>query len=286
VQSSRLSRYWAVVIAAAVLYLAAGRAAGGVTGLTLTIAENPQNRNVLDVRRVDTIAPGDIDAVPGRPAGITAVWQGVWEADSGLWDLRLESNGRSSWTIDDAIAIETAGSPVTRTVWLAAGFHRVKIRYDAEQVERRLAVAAAPVGHPPRPLPASTLKPKLPRYPRLHAAARVVRRALGWLTLLLMVWGVRTTAQELSARWRREKPAAQRALERRQWVGPSTRLRAGRGLAWAVLAGILAHGALLRIDAITGRYGGVSSPRWLAALQTRSVAAPSVIRPATVAWVP
>lgn len=275
--NGRLSRRWAVVLALAGLYVAAGWAAGGVTGLTLTIAANPLIHNVLAVRRVDTIAPGDVDVVPGRPAGITAVWQGVWEVDAGPWDLLLESNSRSSWMIDDAIAIETPGGPrpVTRTVWLAAGFHRVKIRYDAEQMERRLVVAAAKTGHPPQQLSPAALRPKQPRQPRLHAAASALRTALGWLTLFAIVWAIRATVQELSGSWRQ-----------REWLGPSARLRAGRALAWAALACILAHGALLRIDAITGRYGTVTSPRWLAAVQTRSVAAPTAIRPAAAVWHP
>lgn len=256
--------------AAAGLYFAAGWAARGVTGLTLTVAAHPQNQDILDVRRVDSIAPGDLDAVPGRPAGITAAWQGVWEADAGPRDLLLDSNGRSSWTIDDVVALETPGNlgPVMRTVWLAAGFHRVKIRYDAEQPERRLVVAAAKAGHTPQPLSPATLAPKVPRQLRLLAAARALRAALGWLTVFVIVWAVRMTLRDVSGRWGR------------RFFGGA----AGRALAWAALACILAHGALLRIDAITGRYGVVSSPRWLAAVQTRSIAAPAGIRPDAVAW--
>ncbi len=47
---------------------------------------------------------------------------------------------------------------------------------------------------------------------------------------------------------------------------------------------IVLYGALLRIDAITGRYGPVASPQWLAAVQTRSFAAPEHIRPAWIRW--
>jgi hypothetical protein len=258
------------VLAVAGLYFAVGWAARGVTGLTLTLAASPQTQDVLDVRRVDTIAPGDIDAAAGRPAAITAVWHGVWRVDAGPWDLRLDSNGRSSWTIDDTVALETPGGtgPVTRTVWLAAGFHRVKIRYDAEQVERRLVVAAAKAGHTPGQLSPDTLAPKVPRQARLLAAARALRTALGWLTLLVIVWAARSTMQDLAGRWRL----------------PSFGGTTGRALAWAALACILVHGALLRLDAITGRYGVVTSPRWLAAVQTRSVAAPAAIRPAAIVW--
>ena len=57
-----------------------------------------------------------------------------------------------------------------------------------------------------------------------------------------------------------------------------------RALAWAALTIILIHGALLRLDAITGRYGPVTSPDWLAGLRTRSIAPPAAIRPASVVW--
>jgi hypothetical protein len=49
---------------------------------------------------------------------------------------------------------------------------------------------------------------------------------------------------------------------------------------------ILTHGALLRLDAITGHYGVVPSPGWLAALQTRQFAGPERIRPASITWEP
>jgi hypothetical protein len=51
-----------------------------------------------------------------------------------------------------------------------------------------------------------------------------------------------------------------------------------------MLAVILLYGALLRLDAITERYGDVSSPGWVRALQTRAIAGPSTIRPASVVW--
>jgi hypothetical protein len=282
---------WAAVLVLAVLYVAAGRLAGAGTGLTLSISANALTHDVLDVRRVDTITPGDIDAVPGRPPDITAVWQGVWEVDGGPWDLLLESNGRASWTIDDIVAIETTPggpAPATRTVWLGAGFHRVKIRYDPEQIERRLVVAAARAGRTPQQLSSGTLMPRIPRQPRLRAAARTLRSALGWLTLFLAVWAARATAQGLAGAPRtidRDPATEVRAgPSTPSAAGPRASLRTGRALAWAALACILAYGALLRIDAITGRYGVVTSPRWLAAVQTRSVAAPAAIRPAAIVW--
>lgn len=68
------------------------------------------------------------------------------------------------------------------------------------------------------------------------------------------------------------------------WTSPARRALAGRALAWIALAAILVHGALLRLDAITGRYGPVTSPSWIAAIQNRSVLAPTEIRPRSIVW--
>ncbi len=69
-------------------------------------------------------------------------------------------------------------------------------------------------------------------------------------------------------------------------AGPYRRAWVGRAAAWTALACVLAHGALLRIDAITGQYGPVTSPAWLAAVQTRSIAPPEAIRPPSISWQP
>src|SRR4030095_11930748 len=60
----------------------------------------------------------------------------------------------------------------------------------------------------------------------------------------------------------------------------------GRGIAWAVLTGILVHAALLRIDAISARYGPVSSPRWLNSVQTRTMVPPQSVRRDSLGWYP
>jgi 4-amino-4-deoxy-L-arabinose transferase-like glycosyltransferase len=96
------------------------------------------------------------------------------------------------------------------------------------------------------------------------------RLATAKITVVRRSWGAALAAARLYllARWQ----------GRRAWVG--------RAASWTALACVLTHGALLRIDAITGRYGPVASPRWLAGVQTRSIAPPEAIRPASISWQP
>src|SRR6185503_7832934 len=91
---------------------------------------------------------------------------------------------------------------------------------------------------------------------------------------------IRATARQLIGRRARgdAATAAAPARPRAAW--------AGRALAWSALAAILVHGALLRLDAITARYGTVSSPALVAAVQTRTIAPPRSIRPESMIWDP
>lgn len=283
-----MRRAWAIAVVAATLYFLTGRLADGLTGLTRSVIANAPAHAVLDRAHVEAIALDGLSAAAGGPDGVTAVWQGVWNVAGGAYDLMLDSNSASSWTIDDTLAAQSVGSGVTRTVWLAPGFHRIEIRYDVDPVEPRLGVAAAKAGQPPIALPAGSLKPRLPRHPWLRAATIALHTILGWVALLTIAWAIRSTLVVMIDRWRRRVPGA--VSEEPATVAGSAsgarHLRIRRALAWIVLAGILIHGALLRIDAITGRFGVVSSPRWLSAIQTRSIVPPTAIRPASIVWEP
>jgi hypothetical protein len=278
---------WVAVLAAAGLYLLAGWALEGVTGLVRTVVTNTANRDELDARRVATIDLDGIDAASGGREGVAAIWQGVWEVPAdGLYDLSLGSHGRSSWTIDGGLANQATSFDsfaVRRTVWLAAGFHRIEIRYDVDGSAPRLAVAAARTGQLPEPLAPATLKPRPPRNPRVRVVARAVHRLFGWVLLVAVMWTIRTSVMSLAEEWHRRSAGlsvdgpARRGV--RRW-----RAGLGRAIAWIGLACILVHGALLRIDAITGRYGPVTSPPWLAAMQARSIAQPEAIRPGSISW--
>lgn len=223
---------------------------------------------MLDMRTVPSVALDDVDAATGGPAGVIVSWSGAWEipADN-FYTLAFDSPGPATWTIDDMVALQTASGSdrVTRTVWLTSGFHRIEIKYTFSGAAH-FVVSAGLAGEPTMPLATAALKPRPPRNPFLRGFARFLTMALGWIAIVAAVVAIRQIALP-------PKP---------RWLSPAT----GRRLAWLALACILIYGALLRIDAITARYGVVSSPRWIAAVQTRGVLAPTGIRPRSMTWDP
>jgi 4-amino-4-deoxy-L-arabinose transferase-like glycosyltransferase len=271
---TRVGRSWMAAFVLAVLWIVAGWALDGVSGLDRTTLINPE-RHELEVERVSAIDLEGLDPAGTRPPGVVLIWRGAWEVrETAVYDVRLASNGRSRWTIDGAIAAETASlDGAFRTVFLTAGFHRIEISYDVDVIEPRIVVEAARSGESLSPIPAAALKPRPARNPRIRAAAIVLYRGFTLLVVAAIVFALR---QWMSSRFGVRHPI----VNSRFGVRPQI----GKRLAWAALAVVLAYGALLRLDAIAGRYGPVTSPAWLAAIQTRSTLAPSAIRPVTIAW--
>ena len=263
---------------AAILYLITDSATTGLTGLTRGIVSNADHRT-LETGAVRAIDVTGISAPAADSPGYTAEWSGLWLVTGGVYDILLDSNTGSTWAIDDAQIAQSLGDPVRRTIELAPGFHTILIRYDVDPRTPRLTVAAAPTGQRLRPLAEAELKPRLPRRPGLRAATSAARVAFGWLALAGLVWALRDTLRPVIERWSRRRPAppAVNASSSRPFTW-------SRIAAWSMLAVILLYGALLRLDAITERYGDVSSPGWVRALQTRTIAGPSTIRPTSVVW--
>jgi len=265
--------------AIAALYLLLGWSLDAGSGLIRTVVSSASNGGTTNTRRVAAI---DLEGVataapPGGSTGVTVTWQGAWNTPaSDLYDLSVSSSGRSSWLIDGHPALEIAAGvteTTTRTVWLDAGFHSIDVTCDVPANDPRIAVGAAPAGHQPKAL--SVLRPTMPHHPRLRAWEDALRALLGWLTLIALAWAVRGTVASQIEIWRRRRDRV---------LGPRGRAIAGRALAWTILAIILAYGSLLRIDAITDRYGPVASPQWIASLQTRSFLKPNTIRPSSFLW--
>ena len=207
--------------------------------------------------------------------GVTLQWTGVWRVpETGVFDLTIHSHGRSSWRIDDQIVHEVevpSESGQVRAVRLEAGLHPFVVRYEPEPGAARIDVNAAISGEPLRPLDPRQLKPRLPRNPRLRAATEFLRNVFAWIWAIATIVAIRATVPRLRAWWS---------------TVDAYPARFGRYLAWLALAGILDYGALLRLDAITAQYGTVTSPSWVASLQTRSIASPAAIRPAGFRWEP
>jgi hypothetical protein len=267
-----------IALAALGLYVLAGRAIDGVTGLVRTVTVGTTGRPVLDSRAVNVIDLAGVDPAAGGESGVVAEWHGYWEVPaSGLYDLALDSRGASSWTVDGRLAHQVTSSnsgASRRTVWLDEGFREISVSYAVDPTAPHVAVQAAETGARLKPLSSGALKPRLPRNPALRAGIRVVHRALGWIAIVSGVWAARRSLPLLARRWSGV------------FSHPARRHVVAKALAWVALAAILGYGALLRLDAIAGRYGPVTSPSWLAAVQTRTVAAPAAIRPASIGWEP
>ena len=183
-----MPRIWAVVPAIAILFLLTGQALDGLTGLTRSIVSGDFSGALTDSRRVESISVADVPVI-GR--GGTVVWDGFWEVAEGAYDLRLESNGRSIWKIDNAVAVLAVNGVAERKVWLKEGFHHLEVLYDIDAAQPLLAVAAARAGQPPTELNPSSLKPRLPRNPRLRALTRAVHWMAGGATLLTLALAAR-----------------------------------------------------------------------------------------------
>jgi hypothetical protein len=269
------------------LYLLSGWP-GDSAGLLRTVVANPSAKVPSDVRRVPGIDGAGLEAWANTPAGVTVTWAGAWYVTAaGLYDLVLSSDGASWWTIDGHLAVRvTSKDEATRTVWLNSGFHAVYVSYAVDGATPRIRVAAARTGERAEPLAPGSLSAAVPRQPRLYSWIRGLHAVLGWLALAALAWALHSTIGNRRPEWRRWSGResgerigeGDRRASRRAWFA--------RSLSWAALAVILTHGALVRVDAITAQYGVVSSPGWIAALQTRQFAGPERIRPGSMTWEP
>jgi 4-amino-4-deoxy-L-arabinose transferase-like glycosyltransferase len=275
-----VGRSWTAAAGAIALYLLGAWSLEGVSGLVRMVVTNTTERHELETRRVASIDLDGVDPTAGGQPGIVATWRGAWEVpSSGLYDLALASEGVASWRIDGVPAIEATtwdGGATTRTVWLPAGFRAIDISYQVDTKRPRIQVLAAPAGEHLKPLAAAGLKPRPPRNPRVRALAVWLHRGLGWFAILTVVFALRTSILTSASTW--QLVPGWISSRGRAWVRPA--------LAWTALAGIVVHGALLRIDAITARYGSVDGMPLLAAVQTRSLLRPEAIRPASMTWLP
>ena len=280
-------RAWLFMLALLALYLLSGWP-GGPAGLVRTVLVNSSDQVPSDVRRVEAIDGAGLEAWANTPAGVTVTWRGAWYVTApALYDLVLSSQGPSSWTIDGHLAIQvTSTEDATRTVWLDSGFHALYISYAVDAAAPRILVSAARTGGLPKPLAPGMLSATVPRQPRLSSWIRALHAVLGWLALAALAWSLRSTIESRRPQWRGWPGRGSGGPHGEGDGRASRRARLARLLSWATLAVILTHGALLRLDAITGQYGVVSSPGWLAAVQTRQFAGPERIRPGSITWEP
>ena len=217
-------------------------------------------------------------AVNGRVSGVH--WRGDWYVpESGVVDLILESHTRATWRIDGQLAAEHLGTdaPLSRrTVLLTAGFHAIELDWRYED-GGTFAASWAPAGESARPLTSTAIVPEPPSRPMLWVAASAVTR---WVrrsaTAFAMVIGLALVAAAVEAARRRIRAAR----------GETAAATISRRAAVVTLLAIALYGGALRLDAITGIFGVVSGPAWIAALQQTTHQMLTHAQPAGIAWTP
>ena len=276
-----MRRSWVTVLVTAALFALSQWALVGSRGLTwLAVADADPNKE-LAVAQVSGVDLGDVPRGVAARTDVNLIWRGVWELrTSDLYFLAIESHGPASWMIDGhpALTVRDADQgSLSRVVWLTAGFHAIEIRYRPGMAQPQLAILAARAGEPLDRLVPETLKPRPPRNPWLRKGITGLRTVLGWVVVFTTILAIRRTSPMLRAR-----TAAAAHLP--HWLATSPP-RLVRPAAWLALALILMYAALLRIDAITIRYGPVSTPAWRPPSRHGLFLRPE-IRPAWFPWTP
>jgi hypothetical protein len=189
-----------------------------------------------------------------RPARIS--YHGLWRVkESGVHEISLQSKGEASLFLDGAPLVERAGDAKTRRSWetirLDAGLHHVAIEYSPESRPFKLLLLAARPGEIQRPVSESDLFVSQPgRFSDLLEGMRVVSgysTALAWLLALTLIY------QTVGSRVRRLFPVL-----------------------------ILIYGAILRFEALVGRYWLDDAPPWAHEIEALA----SHLHPHTIQWAP
>ena len=200
----------------------------------------------------------------------------------GSWQLLRPDYFAFTWTGDVPGRLLIGGGVVQthqrdaaaenpRVVRIPAGTHTVVIAAGAGTFDQP-RILAARMGAPLEPIERLGVYPDTSRIPREWLRAL---RITGWAGVCAILIGV-------------VAPHARRAVWNvMDWTSgplwPGARITRRRVLAAAALSVVVAYGALLRLDAITMKYGVVSSPRWLRALQ-EARDGDSALRPSTLTW--
>ena len=201
------------------------------------------------------------------------VWTGAWHASRGdVYEVTLGGDDAALFVDNVLIARRDAESP--RMVWIGEGWHQLRVIAAAgtstsSAPSSRIGAAGGTAGSI-----APDLRTALPANPRLHAALTAFAR-LSWL---LAAAGVIALAVRIG---RDRRTGARLVLS--MYLPPEREAAIRRAVIAAGLAVVLAYGIFLRFDAITLKYGPVSSPGWLHDLQSTR-ARDSALRPAGMTW--
>ena len=200
----------------------------------------------------------------------------------GTWRLLRPDYFSFTWTGDvpgrlliSGVVVQVnqreAAAENPRAVRIPAGTHPVVIAADGGTLDQP-PILAARMGSPLQPLAQLGVYPEPTRFLREWLRAVQIAGWAGACAVLIGVVGPRV------------RQVARRGLG---WtwgpLWPGARITRRRILTAVALAAVVGYGALLRLDAITMKYGAVSSPRWLRTLQ-ESRHGDSALRPSTLTW--
>jgi hypothetical protein len=254
-------------------------------GLTQSLFQGVgATRTLLKTRLTRTVDLSILDEDARLPRRVITIrWTGAWYVRrTGLYDLALSVHGVVTWRIVGELAEETTvadDATHVRTVSLASGFHDLAVEFadDPEDEAPALRLSWAPVGAALQPLDPESLFPSAPEHPRWTAlleTLRMILRFAGAAGLgVAAVLGLRSLSASVSGLLARS-------------IRPSVAQTIARVVGAALVVIVVGYAAALRFDALTRRYGPVTYPTWLHALQERTRAPLGALRPGTLGWEP
>ncbi len=251
-----------------------------------------------DVLRERLAGRPDLDDLhgPGLPDRFfSARWTGVWRVPAdAAYVFRLGADDAARLDVSGQVVVERGGAAGFNTVdvrhRVSKGFQPIELTYEQQAGGAFLVVQVGREGAVPAPLDALELYPSVPTARQL--AQRTLVRTLqttavaAWL--LTLVLGLLAGATRLRHDARHHPrgwagAASSWATGLRQFV---TRPAVRRAVPLLGVALVTAWAGLIRLEALTGRYGRVESPSWLRSFQTWIVGPAPALHPARVTWGP
>ena len=247
-------------------------------GLTQTVFSRPDFSGEVVQRTTTAVVDLSLlvrdDTLPRRLFSIR--WSGIWRTPAdATYEFFLGADDRALLTIDGVAMVErspTLGmSTASATRALDAGSHTFQLDYEQHRGASRLNLQVASDGRTPGPLDPYSLFPTEPTAAsvRVGLAAKVSQRAafIVWSAFGVMLVGIAghrvlALVQAPPRSWSRITSRAHSFFDSVRTILPM--------VCAGVALSIVAYATLLRIDAITTRYGPLEQSRWAQALQNAS----------------
>jgi hypothetical protein len=204
----------------------------------------------------------------GLPPGDLFRWAGLWDIPSAaVYTITTSGADHVAVALDGRVVSRPPSSAEMSTpVALTAGPHWVDVTYARGGATEILQLTWASAGSAPRPFGQAALYPNVRALRRSRVVAYV-----WWADAAAWIWAAVVLVRDAA---RRRRSAGLAPGHGRRHVA----------LRRALLAGILVYAALLRFDALIGRWGPIESSAGITALQERADRVIARLRPAAMAW--